>query len=90
MATTHDQHASARPLPAHAPAPSASAQGVQACASAVVGLQWGDEGKGKLVDLLAQGHDAVVRYNGGANAGHSVDMRCTLCRAAFCIRASAR
>jgi adenylosuccinate synthase len=41
-------------------------------ASAVVGLQWGDEGKGKLVDLLAQGHDAVVRYNGGANAGHSV------------------
>lgn len=41
-------------------------------ASAVIGLQWGDEGKGKLVDLLAQRHDAVVRYNGGANAGHSV------------------
>ncbi len=41
-------------------------------ASAVVGLQWGDEGKGKIVDLLAQDHDAVVRYNGGANAGHSV------------------
>jgi adenylosuccinate synthase len=41
-------------------------------ASAVVGLQWGDEGKGKLVDLLAKDHDAVVRYNGGANAGHSV------------------
>ncbi len=41
-------------------------------ASAVVGLQWGDEGKGKLVDLLAAEHDAVVRYNGGANAGHSV------------------
>lgn len=40
--------------------------------SAVVGLQWGDEGKGKLVDLLAANHDAVVRYNGGANAGHSV------------------
>ena len=39
---------------------------------AVVGLQWGDEGKGKLVDLLAGGYDAVVRYNGGANAGHSV------------------
>lgn len=41
-------------------------------ASAVVGLQWGDEGKGKLVDLLASEFDAVVRYNGGANAGHSV------------------
>ncbi len=48
---------------------------MQACiekASAVVGLQWGDEGKGKLVDLLASEFDAVVRYNGGANAGHSV------------------
>ena len=40
--------------------------------TAVVGLQWGDEGKGKLVDLLAPRHDVVVRYNGGANAGHSV------------------
>jgi adenylosuccinate synthase len=40
--------------------------------SAVVGLQWGDEGKGKAVDILAAQHDAVVRYNGGANAGHSV------------------
>lgn len=40
--------------------------------TAVVGLQWGDEGKGKVIDLLADGFDAVVRYNGGANAGHSV------------------
>jgi adenylosuccinate synthase len=40
--------------------------------SAVVGMQWGDEGKGKIVDLLARRHDGVVRYNGGANAGHSV------------------
>ncbi len=40
--------------------------------AAVVGLQWGDEGKGKIVDLLAAEHDAVVRYNGGANAGHTV------------------
>ena len=39
---------------------------------AVVGLQWGDEGKGKLVDYLADGHDAVVRFNGGSNAGHTV------------------
>ena len=44
----------------------------QAQCTAVVGLQWGDEGKGKLVDLLAPRHDVVVRYNGGANAGHSV------------------
>ena len=41
---------------------------------AVVGLQWGDEGKGKIVDLLAVDHDVVVRYNGGANAGHSVQI----------------
>ncbi len=40
--------------------------------TAVVGLQWGDEGKGKIVDWLAAHHDVVVRYNGGANAGHSV------------------
>ena len=39
---------------------------------AVVGMQWGDEGKGKVVDLLASEFDAIVRYNGGANAGHSV------------------
>jgi adenylosuccinate synthase len=39
---------------------------------AVVGLQWGDEGKGKIVDLLAPEFAAIVRYNGGANAGHSV------------------
>ncbi|MAC19946.1 MAG: adenylosuccinate synthase [Phycisphaerae bacterium] len=40
--------------------------------TAIVGLQWGDEGKGKLVDLLAPDHDCIVRYNGGANAGHTV------------------
>ncbi|HVZ93369.1 MAG TPA: adenylosuccinate synthase [Phycisphaerales bacterium] len=40
--------------------------------TAVVGLQWGDEGKGKIIDLLAGRFAAVVRYNGGANAGHSV------------------
>jgi adenylosuccinate synthase len=38
----------------------------------VVGLQWGDEAKGKIVDLLAEEHDFVVRYNGGNNAGHTV------------------
>lgn len=38
----------------------------------VVGLQWGDEGKGKIVDILAEKADIVVRYAGGANAGHTV------------------
>jgi adenylosuccinate synthase len=38
----------------------------------VSGLQWGDEGKGKIVDLLASDYDVVVRFNGGANAGHTV------------------
>ncbi len=42
-----------------------------ACTS-VVGLQWGDEAKGKIVDLLTPDHDLVVRYNGGPNAGHTV------------------
>lgn len=40
--------------------------------TAVVGLAWGDEGKGKIVDLLCAEYDVVVRYNGGANAGHTV------------------
>ena len=38
----------------------------------VIGLQWGDEAKGKIVDLLTRDHDFVVRYQGGANAGHTV------------------
>src|SRR3990172_2982251 len=38
----------------------------------VVGAQWGDEGKGKIVDLLAEEADLVARYQGGANAGHTV------------------
>jgi len=38
----------------------------------VVGLQWGDEGKGKVVDILAEDSDIVVRYGGGSNAGHTV------------------
>ena len=38
----------------------------------IVGIQWGDEGKGKIVDLLAQKYDAVARYQGGHNAGHTI------------------
>ncbi|MBQ4194302.1 MAG: adenylosuccinate synthase, partial [Clostridia bacterium] len=39
---------------------------------AVVGINWGDEGKGRMVDLLAENYDVVVRYQGGGNAGHTV------------------
>jgi adenylosuccinate synthase len=38
----------------------------------VFGAQWGDEGKGKIIDALARDADVVVRYQGGANAGHTV------------------
>jgi len=39
---------------------------------AIVGINWGDEGKGRMVDLLTQSYDIVVRYQGGGNAGHTV------------------
>jgi len=45
---------------------------IDGSATAVIGLQWGDEGKGKIIDLIARDFAAVVRFNGGANAGHSV------------------
>ena len=38
----------------------------------IVGSQWGDEGKGKIVDLLTEYADGVIRYQGGNNAGHTV------------------
>jgi adenylosuccinate synthase len=41
-------------------------------ADLIVGIQWGDEGKGKIVDLLAQKYDCVARYQGGHNAGHTI------------------
>ncbi len=41
-------------------------------ADLIVGIQWGDEGKGKIVDLLAQNYDVVCRYQGGHNAGHTI------------------
>lgn len=40
--------------------------------SAIVGINWGDEGKGRMVDLLTENYDIVVRYQGGGNAGHTV------------------
>ena len=39
---------------------------------AIVGINWGDEGKGRMVDLLTSDYDVVVRYQGGGNAGHTV------------------
>lgn len=40
--------------------------------TSIVGTNWGDEGKGRMVDLLSKNHDIVVRYQGGNNAGHTV------------------
>ena len=39
---------------------------------AIVGINWGDEGKGRMVDYLTERFDVVVRYQGGGNAGHTV------------------
>lgn len=47
----------------------------------LIGLQWGDEGKGKIIDLISRDYDIIARFNGGANAGHSIyhnDKRITL------------
>ena len=43
--------------------------------SMVIGTQWGDEGKGKIVDWIAERADVVVRSQGGNNAGHTVVVR---------------
>lgn len=50
----------------------------------LLGLQWGDEGKGKIVDYLDPGYDVVARFQGGPNAGHTLKfdgkkLCCTLC-----------
>ena len=44
---------------------------MNAC-TAIVGINWGDEGKGRMVDLLTEAFDIVIRYQGGGNAGHTV------------------
>ena len=41
-------------------------------ARAIVGANWGDEGKGKITDMLAQESDIVIRFQGGSNAGHTI------------------
>src|SRR3954447_9415486 len=52
--------------------PSGRARMAHVPATVIVGAQWGDEGKGKIVDLLAQDSDLVCRYQGGPNAGHTI------------------
>ena len=44
--------------------------------TAVTGINWGDEGKGRVIDLLAEHADVVVRYQGGNNAGHNSASQC--------------
>lgn len=57
-------------------------------ATVILGLQWGDEGKGKLVDALAPQHTWVCRFQGGPNAGHTLvvggqSMSCTKFRRGY-------
>src|SRR6187455_1931987 len=52
--------------------PDRAAQGVLMANVVVVGSQWGDEGKGKIVDWLSEQADVVVRFQGGHNAGHTL------------------
>ena len=42
-------------------------------ADVVLGLQWGDEGKGKIVDVLTSNYDIIARFQGGPNAGHTLE-----------------
>jgi adenylosuccinate synthase len=41
----------------------------------LLGLQWGDEGKGKVVDVLTPNYDVVTRFQGGPNAGHTLELK---------------
>ena len=57
----------------------------------IVGAQWGDEGKGKIVDILSEYADVIVRFQGGNNAGHTVvvdhDKFIMVYHQAYCIKA---
>lgn len=56
----------------------------------LLGLQWGDEGKGKVVDVLTPRYDAVARFQGGPNAGHTLEFEVrSMCCARF-LRVSSR
>ena len=58
--------------PAAASPSSRRLHGLDHSVCAVLGGQWGDEGKGKLVDILARDYDVIARFNGGSNAGHTL------------------
>lgn len=45
----------------------------------LLGLQWGDEGKGKVVDVLTPRYDVVARFQGGPNAGHTLELKGRVC-----------
>jgi len=49
-------------------------RGIILTATVVIGIQWGDEGKGKIIDYLAERNDMVVRFQGGNNAGHTINV----------------
>ncbi len=66
-------HARRRGRQYHNPPPLRPSQEDSGACSVIVGAQWGDEGKGKVVDLLAAGADYVVRFQGGNNAGHTIE-----------------
>src|SRR5919202_4457479 len=61
-----------RLLPRRVSAAAVTANVRRVPATVIVGAQWGDEGKGKIVDLLAREADVVCRYQGGPNAGHTI------------------
>lgn len=57
-------------------------------ADILLGLQWGDEGKGKIVDVLTPNYDIIARFQGGPNAGHTLEFQnkntfCALCHQAY-------
>ena len=53
---------------------------------AIVGANWGDEGKGKITDMLAADSDIVIRFQGGANAGHTIINEYGICIASSSVR----
>jgi adenylosuccinate synthase len=72
MPTSSDVSSAARACVGTFSPPSTAVHSLGLGNTSIVGLQWGDEGKGKIVDLLTEQFDYAIRWNGGSNAGHSV------------------
>lgn len=49
----------------------------------LLGLQWGDEGKGKVVDVLTPKYDVIARFQGGPNAGHTLEFEGEVCASLY-------